>query len=152
MKTTQKYTLTTEQKLDTIKRWRQTGLLKELDESQETSVTAALEGQRLFNETMLDDSDLSRFKRMSIPIMRRLMVAAPNLEGSWSQCRYWHLLTTRYSPPRNFHNGHYNLDQEADWSVKLVEMMAKEIEELGPTKIWCYTKQDELLLINCENA
>ena len=54
-------------------RWSQTGLLEGLDNRYERSCAAVLlENQRLINETMTDTSDISQFKRISIPLVRRI--------------------------------------------------------------------------------
>jgi hypothetical protein len=54
-------------------RWAKTDLLKGLDDPYVRSCTAVmLENQRLINETMTDTSDISQFKRISIPLVRRI--------------------------------------------------------------------------------
>ena len=54
-------------------RWNQTGLLDGIDNRYERSCAAVLlENQRLINETMTDTSDISQFKRISIPLVRRI--------------------------------------------------------------------------------
>ena len=54
-------------------RWSQTGLLEGIDNRYERSCAAVLlENQRLINETMTDTSDISQFKRISIPLVRRI--------------------------------------------------------------------------------
>jgi hypothetical protein len=54
-------------------RWDQTGLLDGLKDKYERSCTAVLlENQRLMNEVSTDTSDISQFKRISIPLVRRI--------------------------------------------------------------------------------
>ena len=54
-------------------RWQQTGLLDGIEDRYERSCTAVLlENQRLINETATDTSDIAQFKRISIPLVRRI--------------------------------------------------------------------------------
>ena len=54
-------------------RWTQTGLLDGLKDKYTRSCTAVLlENQRLFNEIATDTSDIAQFKRISIPLVRRI--------------------------------------------------------------------------------
>jgi len=54
-------------------KWSKTGLLKGLDNKYERETTAVmLENQRLFNEVSTDTSDIAQFKRISIPLVRRI--------------------------------------------------------------------------------
>ena len=54
-------------------RWAKTGLLDDLDNRFERSTTAVLlENQRLINEVSTDTSDIAQFKRISIPLVRRI--------------------------------------------------------------------------------
>jgi len=57
--------------------WNKTGLLKsvkgDLDDDYTRSCTAVLlENQRLFNEVSTDTGDIAQFKRISIPLVRRI--------------------------------------------------------------------------------
>lgn len=53
--------------------WAKTGLLDNLDDRFERSTTAVLlENQRLINEVSTDTSDIAQFKRISIPLVRRI--------------------------------------------------------------------------------
>jgi hypothetical protein len=55
------------------KKWASTGLLEGLDDEYVRSTTAViLENQRLFNEMSTDTSDIAQFKRISIPLVRRI--------------------------------------------------------------------------------
>jgi hypothetical protein len=55
------------------KRWNQTGLLNGIEDRGTRSVTSVLlENQRLINETSTDSSDIAQFKRISIPLVRRI--------------------------------------------------------------------------------
>ena len=54
-------------------KWGQTGLLEGIDSRYERSCAAVLlENQRLFNEIATDTGDISQFKRISIPLIRRI--------------------------------------------------------------------------------
>ena len=54
-------------------RWQRTELLDGITDPYVRSCTAVmLENQRLINETMTDTSDISQFKRISIPLVRRI--------------------------------------------------------------------------------
>lgn len=54
-------------------RWGQTGLLENIEDRYIRSCTAVLlENQRLINETSTDSGDISQFKRISIPLVRRI--------------------------------------------------------------------------------
>ena len=53
--------------------WSKTGLLEGIKDQYTRSTTAVLlENQRLINETATDTSDISQFKRISIPLVRRI--------------------------------------------------------------------------------
>lgn len=54
-------------------RWTQTGLLEGISDKYTRSCTAVLlENQRLMNEVSTDTGDISQFKRISIPLVRRI--------------------------------------------------------------------------------
>lgn len=54
-------------------RWAKTKLLKNIDDRFVRSATAVLlENQRLVNESMTDTGDIAQFKRISIPLVRRI--------------------------------------------------------------------------------
>ena len=55
------------------RRWDSTKLLKGIDDRFVRSATAVLlENQRLMNEAMTDTGDIAQFKRISIPLVRRI--------------------------------------------------------------------------------
>lgn len=54
-------------------RWAQTGLLENINDKYTRSCTAVLlENQRLMNENSTDSGDVAQFKRISIPLVRRI--------------------------------------------------------------------------------
>jgi hypothetical protein len=54
-------------------RWSQTGLLENINDKYTRSCTAVLlENQRLINESSTDSGDVAQFKRISIPLVRRI--------------------------------------------------------------------------------
>ncbi len=54
-------------------RWAQTGLLENINDKYTRSCTAVLlENQRLINEASTDSGDVAQFKRISIPLVRRI--------------------------------------------------------------------------------
>lgn len=54
-------------------RWKKTGLLEGIEDRYVRSNTAVLlENQRLINETSTDTGDVAQFKRISIPLVRRI--------------------------------------------------------------------------------
>lgn len=54
-------------------RWEQTGLLENINDKYTRSCTAVLlENQRLINESSTDTGDVAQFKRISIPLVRRI--------------------------------------------------------------------------------
>ena len=54
-------------------RWKQTGLLEGIQDRYVRSATAVLlENQRLMNEVSTDTGDVAQFKRISIPLVRRI--------------------------------------------------------------------------------
>jgi len=56
-----------------VGRWSQTGLLEGITGKHERACTAVLlENQKLINETSTDTSDIAQFKRISIPLVRRI--------------------------------------------------------------------------------
>ena len=53
--------------------WTETGLLEGLNDSYLRKCTSVLlENQRLVNEVSTDTSDIAQFKRISIPLVRRI--------------------------------------------------------------------------------
>lgn len=55
------------------KRWGKTGLLENIEDRYVRSTTAVLlENQRLMNEVSTDTGDIAQFKRISIPLVRRI--------------------------------------------------------------------------------
>jgi hypothetical protein len=58
---------------DLERRWHQTGLLEGIGDKYARSCTAVLlENQRLMNEVSTDTGDVAQFKRISIPLVRRI--------------------------------------------------------------------------------
>lgn len=61
---------------DIVKAWKPSGLLEGADLANNRALTETtavmLENQRLFNELATDSSDISAFKRISIPLIRRI--------------------------------------------------------------------------------
>src|SRR3954468_11880905 len=54
-------------------RWARTKLLRGINDRVTRSATAVLlENQRLMNEAMTDSGDIAQFKRISIPLVRRI--------------------------------------------------------------------------------
>jgi len=54
-------------------RWKKTGLLEGIEDRYVRSATAVLlENQRLINEVSTDTGDIAQFKRISIPLVRRI--------------------------------------------------------------------------------
>jgi len=54
-------------------RWAKTGLLEGIDDRYTRAATAVLlENQRLINEVSTDTADIAQFKRISIPLVRRI--------------------------------------------------------------------------------
>lgn len=54
-------------------RWSKTGLLEGIDDRYTRAATAVLlENQRLINEVSTDTADIAQFKRISIPLVRRI--------------------------------------------------------------------------------
>lgn len=54
-------------------KWARTKMLEGIDDKFERSTAAVLlENQRLLNETMTDTGDIAQFKRISIPLVRRI--------------------------------------------------------------------------------
>src|SRR4051812_47038016 len=56
-----------------VKRWEKTGILKQLPEERIEETALIMENQRLMNEMSNDAGDLAQFKRISIPLVRRIM-------------------------------------------------------------------------------
>lgn len=59
-----------------VKRWEKTGLLKGLSGYVAEETALMIENQRLVNEQFNDTGDIAQFKRISIPLVRRII---PNL-------------------------------------------------------------------------
>lgn len=56
-----------------VSRWGTTGILNGITDPNIRSATAVLlENQRLINEVSTDTSDVAQFKRISIPLVRRI--------------------------------------------------------------------------------
>lgn len=52
--------------------WAKTGLLEGLHGEERSTTALLLENQRLINETSTDTADIAQFKRISIPLVRRI--------------------------------------------------------------------------------
>lgn len=116
-------------------KWEKTGLLKLIPEEYRFDCARCLEGQRIYNEQLHDLENIAQFKRVSIPIMRRLFAGAIEpwrnlkIEGSAMPCEKWHTFENiefpKYEDYCSNRNAYHNLDNEAkavaDISAKLTE-------------------------------
>lgn len=67
-----------------VSRWDRTGMLKGIeDEYAQGQMALLLENQRLINEISTDSGDMAQFKRISIPLVRRVFDP--------TYCLIWHL-------------------------------------------------------------
>lgn len=55
-----------------MEKWEKTNLLKKLPDNKKGIVAVLLENQRLYNEMITDTGDVAQFKRISIPLVRRI--------------------------------------------------------------------------------
>jgi hypothetical protein len=118
------------------KKWEPTRLLENIPEERKSTVALALEGQRLRNELNLNTTDeLARFKRISIPMIRRLLGALPKAEGSMEELPKYHTFKTTLDFPETVDsNGYYSLDKEAEYVADILKNLVSETEELAGDK------------------
>lgn len=122
--------------MDQFKAWEKCGLLKNIPEELKFKTATLLENQRLFNETNEDDESQIRFKRISIPIMRRLAPVMGkhisdyinyNLDDSYTYYKTSVLYKT--CDHRN-HSHLLNLQCDAEAVARDQESLAKEVKDL----------------------
>ena len=124
-------------------RWESTGLLNGLAENNKEPMANLLEGQRLHNENISDDG-LSGWKRISIPMARRIYASLENMvEGSTESLSKWHIfenvkLGINGMPTYIVDYVPNKLDMEVEKIVKLVEHVSKSMPECV-TKIHCFS-------------
>ncbi len=121
-----------------LERWDKTGLLKGLSEQGQINCVQAMENQRVWNEHQPDD-ELAKFKRISIPIIRRLFgffdqeginvrsrcqFNDPKLKLIDAECPW------KENPLDVFKNMYqqYSLDKEAERTAVFTERLAEEIK------------------------
>jgi len=139
-----------------IKQWERTGLLQGLSEEQKPTVVLAMENQRIWNENTAN-TNISQFKRISIPIIRRLV---PKLMEHFSICSSIHAKAPQMTyVPRNWTRDNssrkpfkglwnktspelflqsqawgrgqmHNLDVEADETALLAEYVMEDVGEI----------------------
>lgn len=117
-----------------LQRWLTTGLLEAIPPERQKYVAVALEQQRLINESCSEyDMHDSQFKRISIPMVRRLMVmpeliskrrSAANANVT-SLCMRPHSLAAKYSRAMHTHD----LGKEAVRTAQMVENLKLEMLE-----------------------
>ena len=93
----------------------------------------ALEIQRRLNELVTDSCNNAVFKRISIPIVRRLMEQMPELRSGLHKTVSVHetSLSCKSSLLERYHSAMsgFNLDQEAEFTAKFVEDLKFEIRQ-----------------------
>jgi len=130
--------------------WIPTGLLKDVPKDRLESVVSAIEGQRRHNEVF---NTSPQFKRISLPLMLRVVSALPKLKGSLEKCRFWHVMNVRWplNDLFNYTTGQYSLDREAKSVMQLKEMIVDELRFWPETKVHCLSVwKDDQLLLSCE--
>jgi len=121
-----------------IRQWERTGLLKELPEEQKPTVVLALENQRVWNQgSEYRISNIAQFKRISIPLIRRLV---PRLmEQMPTRSSFYAKAPMMLYVPRSKHrfNGVWNKTswelfmQYQAWGRGECHNLDKEAEEVG---------------------
>lgn len=118
-----------------LKRWSVAmvvGILKDVPEERKKSVAVAMEHQRLLNETIGDHEGLEQFKRISIPMVRRLMdmTELTSHRRDFANVEKTHICL-KPSMSDKFRNSvfQYNLNEETAWTDKIVEDVKHEIKQ-----------------------
>ena len=57
---------------DILERWEKTGLLRNVEDSKKEDLAVCLEGQKQYNEVSTSTNCIAAFKRISIPLVRRI--------------------------------------------------------------------------------
>ena len=126
-----------------IERWMPTGLVKEVPKHFQLDMVKALEGQRLYNESIED----VQFKRLSIPLMYRVMMGLEDIgidvRGSISELSKWIRLKTscNYESQRDLRDVN-GISAEAEMVMILSHEITKELAQLKekePLTITCFT-------------
>jgi hypothetical protein len=108
-------------------KWKRTGLLDGISDRYTRSATAVLlENQRLFNEVSTDTGDIAQFKRISIPLVRRIypqliankIVSVQPLLGPTGLVYY---LRFRYSTDKGQMRGGNNTGYPGDDATTLMQ-------------------------------
>ena len=141
-----------------LEKWEQTGLLKLLKNPLDKEQCAmCLEGQSRYNEVSTSTNCIAAFKRISIPLVRRIY---PNevIQGSTKPLKQWYTFESIHLPVRNsvsgldsIYDGAYNFDKEAENTAILAEMISKEIKEkFGKVQMYClrFNEDDGTLEMN----
>ncbi len=141
-----------------VKRWDKTGILKNLIDGQKQESALLLENQRLFNEMSNDSGDVAQFKRISIPLVRRIMgslaafklASVQGMLGPNSTVFFFHknklvseTITARtlkmkavwaYEAIKDLRS-QFNLDAEAELTAVLAQELTMELDRIMLTAI-----------------
>jgi hypothetical protein len=113
-----------------LDKWRSTGLLNGLTEQTQLGCANALDAQLVINET--DDTTKPQWKRVSIPVLRRIFGTVDGLQGGETLNSEWkntkikapaHFITDEKGPVRDEY-----LQFEADQTAELARIIADFIK------------------------
>ena len=128
-----------EERQHCLEKWSKCGLLRGLPEEYITDCAVALEVQRLYNECSLDSAGLAQFKRISIPVIRRVFhgLVANDLDvrcegrvySQWMKVDGYVFNDFRKTI-KNIWTMH-NLDEEADTCARICVEIADKLTEIA---------------------
>lgn len=148
VKTFQEYMIMNN-KNELVQRWSShgDGLLKGLNESEKEACAIFLQAQLDRNEPSLTDNSLQQFRRISIPLTRRVF-SGVQIETSLKSLPKWAVVAEW--PFKQHADDHYNIDVEAEECAKLAGVIVKSIEENNITKIHSFRLNDGNVEVNYE--
>ncbi len=148
-------------KEDVVGRWESTGLLRLIDEDKKQDLANCLEGQRIYNEVSTSSNCIAAFKRISIPLVRRIYPSEV-IMGSVKPCKNWYKFESIHLPPSNYYEFETDVLPVPNWQQRqylhnldkandLVGNIVKEIRDVfGKVKLHCfrYNEDDGTLEMN----
>jgi hypothetical protein len=123
-----------------------------ISDSDKVDLALCLEGQRLFNEISTSTNCIAAFKRISLPLVRRIYPSEV-IMGSLKPCKNWYKFETFHIPlSTQFDDNVYNnIDREAESLAIIAEKVVEEIKDrFGKVKMHCfrYNNDDGTLEMN----
>lgn len=118
-------------------RWARTSLLAPFKEEKQKNAARCLQSQVAFNEKLGNVSENSQFKRLSVPLLVRMLSKSNAFERNnfdisddLSEARNIHVFNTKFAPPI-YQEGQSNfLEQEAVYTADFASQILVEFDEL----------------------